>query len=194
MATFSYDELIPASANDPSDDQPIMQVNAASIKSIWAVDHETFDATEAGSHKRVFLTSKASPNSPVGNQSLIYSADGGATTSAQLLFRNPDCDILASATRAFARVTLTYSGSNVSGATILNGYNVVGFDSGGVREVTLSLTPDCVTGTNAAVIVSNSAATTPSAFFSGVMSAQDKVTIRASALTPTQLSFMILQF
>jgi hypothetical protein len=53
MTTFSYNTGVPAANNDPSVDQPEMQINTASINSLLAVDHVSFNTTGGGRHNQV---------------------------------------------------------------------------------------------------------------------------------------------
>jgi hypothetical protein len=51
--TFPLDFVIPAAANNPSNDQPIMQMNNVSIYGLMDVDHVTYGMMNAGTHKHV---------------------------------------------------------------------------------------------------------------------------------------------
>ncbi len=65
--SFTYNLNIPAANNNPSADQPNMKTNTNSINSIINVDHFTFAAGNAGSHKQVTLTNEAAPGFSGGN-------------------------------------------------------------------------------------------------------------------------------
>src|SRR5437868_3312089 len=51
--TFTFDSSIPASANNPSNDQPIMLTNNIASEGIIAVDHIGYNVAGGGQHKEV---------------------------------------------------------------------------------------------------------------------------------------------
>lgn len=53
MANFTYNDLIPATNNNPSDDQPEMLKNTVSIENIIDVDHVGFNTNNGGNHRQV---------------------------------------------------------------------------------------------------------------------------------------------
>jgi hypothetical protein len=55
MSTFTYNNNIPATNNDPADDQPQMLQNYQSINSLVAVDHVGFNIAGGGYHKQVTI-------------------------------------------------------------------------------------------------------------------------------------------
>jgi hypothetical protein len=52
---FPFSTLIPAAADDPADDQPVMQTNNLSTSDLIAVDHIGFVNAQGGAHNRVQL-------------------------------------------------------------------------------------------------------------------------------------------
>lgn len=52
---------IPDAPDDPGDDQPLMQTNAASDNSISNVDHIGYNAANGGLHRQVNMFNQASP-------------------------------------------------------------------------------------------------------------------------------------
>ena len=81
MTNFAYNDNIPASANNPSQDQPKMQVNTASSKAILAVDHFTFGVDNGGTHQQVTLTNEVTPSIPAGASAALYSSNPTTPTS-----------------------------------------------------------------------------------------------------------------
>jgi hypothetical protein len=59
MAFFNYNNNIPAANNNPSVDQPNMEVNTNSIDSIIDIDHFSFETGNDGTHKQVNLKTTA---------------------------------------------------------------------------------------------------------------------------------------
>jgi len=59
--SFTYDNTVPATPNNPSVDQPVMLTNAQSIDSIIAVDHFGFNVSNGGYHQQVHLVNQSAP-------------------------------------------------------------------------------------------------------------------------------------
>lgn len=59
--TINYNLGIPASGNNPSSDQPLMQTNTNSIDTLLQVDHFSFKFAPSGTHKQVTLTNQSAP-------------------------------------------------------------------------------------------------------------------------------------
>jgi len=81
--TITYTLGIPNGPNDPSDDQPLMQVNNDANAQIWGVDHITFNDDEFpnGTHVSVTFTVPGSDPALNANQTQLYSKSfGNATT------------------------------------------------------------------------------------------------------------------
>jgi|TARA_R110000868_G_scaffold11599_2_gene56661 hypothetical protein len=74
MPNYTYITNIPASSNNPSADQPNMQINTNSIDDIIEVDHFSFNDNLGGYHKQVNLVnSVANPGTPAGVGSVLFS-------------------------------------------------------------------------------------------------------------------------
>lgn len=58
--TFSFNTGIPATNNNPSVDQPDMQINNVSTDAILAVDHISFNTANGGQHKQITFNQDAS--------------------------------------------------------------------------------------------------------------------------------------
>lgn len=55
MPLYNYNINIPLATNNPSADQPLMQINTNSINSLISIDHIGFNAPNGGNHKQVHL-------------------------------------------------------------------------------------------------------------------------------------------
>lgn len=77
--TFSFNNAVPASANNPSVDQPDMLINNQSTASIIAVDHIGFNAARGGQHKAIHFNQDASyvPVPPVSPPQLFTNTVSG---------------------------------------------------------------------------------------------------------------------
>lgn len=53
MNNFTFDTLIPTSGNNPSNDQPRMQINNISTAALIAFDHIGFNVNNGGQHKHI---------------------------------------------------------------------------------------------------------------------------------------------
>jgi hypothetical protein len=53
MTNFSYNDAVPAANNNPSVDQPDMQINTLSTDQILAIDHISFNTNNGGQHKQI---------------------------------------------------------------------------------------------------------------------------------------------
>jgi len=74
MPNYTYITNIPASSNNPSADQPNMQINTNSIDDIIEVDHFSFNDNLGGYHKQVNLVnSVANPGTPASVGSVLFS-------------------------------------------------------------------------------------------------------------------------
>lgn len=62
--SFPYNPSIPATNDDPADDQPLMQQNFASINSLINVDHAGFSSVQAGQHNQVTFAADNVPSLP----------------------------------------------------------------------------------------------------------------------------------
>jgi hypothetical protein len=73
--TFTFNNAIPAAANNPSSDQPGMLTNNISNALIWAVDHFGFNSSNGGSHQCVrmpFISPGVIPSGLIANEVTVY--------------------------------------------------------------------------------------------------------------------------
>lgn len=172
MTTFSFNENIPAANNNPSADQPIMQTNNASTKSILAVDHLTFDSAgsggagaSAGQHQQITYNDTHPPGAPVDPISIAYTDDSqtmavvtsGVTPVAQNFFRNQNGIYPLSAIKAFGVFTTTNNpGPFPVAVTVDNGINVTTINKTASSTYVIDLTAGAVTGLVVGIIVTSS--------------------------------------
>lgn len=73
MTNFAYNDDIPATNNNPSNDQPLMLINTQSIAGIIAQDHVGFQSADGGFHKWVnFNANNVPAGLPTGVQSVVF--------------------------------------------------------------------------------------------------------------------------
>jgi hypothetical protein len=125
MPSFTYDPTIPIGTHYPGNDRPLMQSNFNSTQGILNVDHYSFDnQTNGGWHKQITFPAANSPSSVTGTASIIYSANGTATTAgvSQLFFKNSQSNFLLNAIKVFCIFTVP----NTSNPSFQpgNGFNI----------------------------------------------------------------------
>jgi len=73
MTSFTYTSNVPDGPNDPSEDQPIMEVNNNSAEDIWDVDHVGFNLNFGGTHNVVRLNQlSVAPTLQAASQSALF--------------------------------------------------------------------------------------------------------------------------
>ena len=95
MTFATYNNNIPFSSDNPSDDQPLMEQNTNSISTLINVDHIGFNNNNGGMHQQVQILSQnaippASNNTPTGLKSgsgTLYTKPLGGPSN---LFYTPD--------------------------------------------------------------------------------------------------------
>jgi hypothetical protein len=95
---IAYDPTKPAANDKPANDQPIMQTNFASIKTLIDVDHVDFSNAQYGQHNQVTFATISPPNPPtppVTPPQLFTNTQDGAGNNlpaglAQLFFYSGD--------------------------------------------------------------------------------------------------------
>jgi hypothetical protein len=104
--SFTYNSSIPATNNNPSDDQPVMQQNYAAISNFVNVDHVSFNNANCGKHLQVTFNSKNTPAAQTDPQSVLYTANGIASSVSQLKYANQSATFPLSTLRAYANFTV----------------------------------------------------------------------------------------
>lgn len=145
--TFSYNNSVPATNNNPSVDQPDMLTNTQSINSLVAVDHVSFNTASGGTHLQTTFSSKNTPLAQTDPQSVLYTASGTASTVADLRFVNQNATFLPNAVRAWS---LASAGGIVSSQS----FNVTTVVRNSTGLYTVNLPANVLSGTNYGVIIS----------------------------------------
>jgi hypothetical protein len=193
--TFSYNNAVPATNNNPSDDQPDMLINTESIEDILAVDHISFNTAGGGQHLQsrynATPTYIAAPGAQSGNNSIAYTQAGTASTAAQYLFKNSNVAVQLSAIRAWATCDSTgaFLGSQRVNVTSVSLFST------GVYNVVLAT--NAVSSNQFAVLIAASSNGTPGMKYLitgvGTFQLQFFTTQVANPLNPTSFSFQVMQ-
>lgn len=132
MSALPFNNSIPASANNPANDQPLMLINNQSEFTIWTRDHIGYTVNNSGQHLQCSFPGVVSPASPTSISSILFPyTDSGAGGSglSQLKFLN-------------STNSTQYSTNNGNASTVLFGGFILKFGTtsfaGGNR--TLSVT------------------------------------------------------
>jgi hypothetical protein len=75
--SFTYTQGIPATDDNPSDDQPDMQVNNDSNYSIWNVDHVGFNLTPGGYHTVIHEVTQTQTPAVISGVNQVFSGIPG---------------------------------------------------------------------------------------------------------------------
>lgn len=153
MTNFSYNVGVPATNNNPSDDQPEMLINTQSIKNLIDVDHLSFGVNDGGTHKQVTIVSNNVPAAPTNPTAIFYTNTGDESLVSEAFFRNQKGIFNFSTLRAFGVFTTAIGGASVP---LDMGMNVVDPIAKSSSVYTVSLTPGVVTGTTVAVFLNHS--------------------------------------
>ncbi len=203
-----YNTGIPATNNNPSDDQPHMLINTDSGDQIWDVDHVPFNVNYSGTHSQntyVGFSTGTFPSLVGPASSIAYPAAGiDKATTAQYYFKNQDATYPLSAVRAFGVFQPLGSSGVSQDITASNSFNVVPTSTAFITQITtagvttwvVTLNANATTSDNAVVFVMASGA-----LAGGNVNARplawsltaNVLTIRASILPNTPIYFAILQ-
>lgn len=154
MTNFTYDDTVPTTGANPSNQYTLMTQNFASIKAILAVDHVTLSTNDGGQHLQVSYNGNHTPAAPMGTNSVLYTSIGSASASSRLNFVNPNATYPVNTMAAFG----VFPGSNVNGAIAalgnqtFNVSTVVKSQPAGVNTYTVTLQANAVTGQNFGVL------------------------------------------
>lgn len=165
MTNFPYYDTVPATNDNPSDDQPLMLDNTVSIEGIWEVDHIGFGANNGGTHTQSsyanFQTSPVLPSdSGAANPSVAFPAAGIQDTgNAQYYFKNPVTTYVLNSAKAFGAFTIPSSFPVGGVITGFFGSNIVSITSNaGLTQFTIDLTTGAVNGTSVVVLLNDNIA------------------------------------
>ncbi len=127
--TFSYSTTIPATNNDPADDQPQIQTNFASISGLISTDHVGFNVSGGGQHEQVTFNANNVPSPPVSPpvlftntvaaipQLFFYSGDSAHSSSQYVASGNGSTFALGGIIFKWGNTGVVSDNSNVSFAS-----------------------------------------------------------------------------
>lgn len=190
--TFAYTRDIPNPPNNPSSDVPNMKINTNSISDLINVDHQSFGVANGGTHKQINFKAKTAQGAQVDPASVVYTANGSASTRANLIFKNAAGTFPISCLRVVGVCTTTL----VNGAVPLdNGFNVTSITCSGAGVTYSVLVPaGIITGNNVIVFLNISAS--PISIVQPAWtwnSGTNTLTINLQGSTGNKLSFSIYQ-
>lgn len=156
MTSFTYYSNIPNAPDNPSFDQPLMQINSQSINSLMAVDHVTFNTTgptapsagqSGGQHLQVTFNSKNVPGgAPTDPVSIMYTNSGTASSVSEVFYRNQNAIYQAMPIKAWGY-------ANSAGIISSQSSNVTSAVRNSLGNYTVTLSANAVSSSNFAVIV-----------------------------------------
>lgn len=161
MTNFAYISGIPATNNNPSDDQPDMMDNNDNSALIWETDHIGFNAPNGGLHQQNSYPAFSNGVVPVGDDpnegSVAFSAAGeDDITRAQYFFKNVNMTAPLSALKVFG-VFIPLTFPTTGPINPLNHFNMaapVAQTSVNLRPFwTITINPNVLSSTNAAIFV-----------------------------------------
>jgi len=162
--SYPIDITIPDAPNDPADDQPLMKQNFININSYLQVDHIAAGAPGNGFHKEVTFYNKNPAALPVDPTSVLYTADGTASTVADMRFRNANGIFPVNAIRAC--VQFVGDSASIAGAALptTNNINVDKVERVVSDLYKITLTSGATTGTNFMVFILKNATSATSSY------------------------------
>lgn len=196
MTNFAYQTGIPATNDNPSDDQPPMLINNDNNFAIWNEDHRGFAQQDGGTHRFQRYLSFSSPallvnGANADEPSVAYPNAGGADpTRAQYYFLNSNNQYCATLIRSFGVFTST----GAPGPSIqLNNLNVISVvEANTPRRWIITMSPGAVIGSSAAVFINVDSS--PLNFnFSYTLAANILTIFTALTIGTPTISFQVLQ-
>lgn len=201
MTAFTYNTGVPAAANNPSNDQPIMLINCQSIDSIIGVDHITFNSSgtggagaSGGQHLQVTFNGKNVPSGlPVDPISIEYTNSGTASTVSQLFYANQNGTFHLSPIKAWGLISA--AGGTILASQAVNVSTVTRVSSGVYNIV---LTVNAVNSVNFAIIATASDNTAAPTIIFYTITGIGQFTIFTTSTggaprDPTTFSFTVIQ-
>lgn len=186
-APFTYSD-VPIANHDPSDDQPLMQVNFQSISGFLGIDHATFNTNpdvNQGMHNKITYAAPISPTPPVPTDpiSIAFTKNdsGGHPNN---YFINSQGTFPMTCIKSFASFTTG------PGASLINSINVASFSSPSSNVYQITLNSNAVFGNNICIFFN----TTQSGAASNIISysfANPVLTVTANI--SRVVNFVILQ-
>lgn len=191
MPSFSWNNSVPFSTNNPSDDQPEMLSNTQSINSILNVDHYSFESSTAagdsdGYHKHIHYPVPVALGAPALPASAHEYTELGTADPARpnLIYRTDRAPFPLNSIRAMG----VFSLPNTNPMTFINQFNVVsGAFDGSNYDITLAT--NAVIGTTPCVII----CTDRGLSFRWSMTGANVLRINNLSVANSILSFIVLQ-
>lgn len=161
MTSFTFNNQIPAAANNPSVDQPQMLLNNVSNFDIWEVDHVGFNSvgsggpnSSSGQHLQVTFNDKFPPAvAPTDPLSILYTDNITVATATNTVSASPISQVFFRNQNAIQPVTLIKAyGFFDSAGTSLNSFNISSSAFSGVTGYTLTIPPNVLTGNNYGIL------------------------------------------
>lgn len=202
MSSFTFYPNIPNAPDNPSFDQPLMQINSQSTNGLIGVDHVTFNQFNpsntpqspgqgGGQHIQVTFNSKNVPvGTPTDPLSILYTNSGVASTVADMYFKNQNSIFPISAVRAFGIINGT------SGVTDPNQFiNLT--SSGGAGTYSITLNAGTVNSTSYGVYIGINSSISLTATYDNLLTSGFKVftykTVLGSLFAPTAFTVIVYQ-
>ena len=185
--SYPINITIPATNDDPADDQPLMQGNFQNINSLFMVDHVEGGTPGNGQHEQVTYFQKNGPFAPAGQSSVAFTAAGtDDPTNPQHFWQNAVGIFPLSAIRAFVIYSIT-SGGTVS---IKNKFNIVSVTTSS-HITTITLTPNCTSSADYCIFVNGSQNTQVGTW----TNTQSTITLdnRFNPTTTSRVSVLVIQ-
>lgn len=188
MGSFVWDDDIPFSTNNPSDDQPKLLVNTKSIRGILNEDHYSFQSNISpvgdvdGYHRYLHIPVISTLGTPSNAQSANVYTDFGTADPARpnLIFRTDRAPFPVNSIRACGYFLTQVANGAVP---VLNGFNIVSITKSPINQYAVVLTTNCVIGVNAIVLGNNL----------GYTLAANTLTLTLTGSANVNTSFAILQ-
>lgn len=151
MVNYTFNDSIPASNNNPSDDQPLMLTNNQNLPALLSVDHVSFNENNGGTHKQITFIGKNTPAAQTDPSSVQYTGSGTASTVADLFFVNQNGTFKVNPLRSFG----VFQTVNVNGAvSLVQSQNVTSVTSStNGRVYTIAIPVNIITGTNVMILL-----------------------------------------
>lgn len=190
--SINYNLNIPAAANNPSDDQPNMQINTNAINSWTGIDHVDFSGNPAGTHQQVTFSSQNTPGAQSDPSCVLYSATGVASTVSDVKFVNQNGTFLLNSVRAAAI-------ANTGGIVSSQSFNVTSVTRSAAGIYAVVIPANILTGSNYGVVIgiANAAATNNFASYYEISSSTAfNIYFRnssASLADPVAFTFQVIQ-
>ena len=184
--SITYTTNIPLASNNPSNDQPNMQVNTNAINSWVQIDHVGFNASNGGEHKQVTFPAETTQGTPSGTSSTLYTAAGVAdNTHPTLQYVNANLTFPVSLIRAYG--AFTGSTGAIEASQSIGVASVVRTST---SHYTVTLNANVVSSTTYGVFVSTNGGSSAGVI---AISSATVFTLIMGVADPTQVFFMVTQ-